>query len=353
VAGTIVITGGKAYHLAGNGSKRVIHPTELSRDSSIQEIPVERVLNPTEFFKPKWRRFQLQQRETCPDTLTLIEGEFVRQVVDGRCLLEDAVESSNADVVLSVSKPPEARVRSSPEPKGLMVATAEIKTGPTTVTITERRDGRTVPVEIKTTLVANYATVPFYFHPVRCGGSEIPDYCLAVAMESFPSSSADPFEMIGRRYGLTIAETPRSARFSVPVTGEDRAAVNAILTQDYGADGFIPVTPSRFIASFVSGRLKSGRLNQDDIALILALLKQRAFAVSIETKFPPSTFQALKPLLPQMFERIAYRADGQDQIVQSLDAILSHFSAEDMDPYLVALCRDRKSADLQVCFKRT
>ena len=351
-AGTIVITGGKAYHLAGDGSKRVIHPAELSRDSSIQEIPAERVLNPAEFFKPKWRRFRLQQRETCPDTLTLIEGEFVRQVVDGRCLLEDTVESSNADVVLSASKPPEARVRGSLETKGLTFATTEIKAGPTTVTITERRDGRAIPVEVKTTLVANYATVPFYFHPVRCGGSEIPDYCLAVAMEPFPSSFADSFKMIGRRYGLAIAETPRSARFSVPVTDKDRPAVNAILKQDYGAGGFIPVTPSRFVGSFVSARLKSGQLNQDDIELIHELLKQRAFAVSIETELTPSTFQALKPLLQEMFERIAYRADGQDQIVQSLDTILSYFSAEDTDPYLLTLCRERKNADLRVCLKR-
>jgi hypothetical protein len=35
------------------------------------------------------------------------------------------------------------------ENKGLMIATAEIQTGPTTVTISERRDGRAIPVEIK------------------------------------------------------------------------------------------------------------------------------------------------------------------------------------------------------------
>jgi hypothetical protein len=351
-AGTIVITGGKAYHLPGGGSKRVIHPDQLSGDNSIQEIPVKRALNPAEFFKPKWRRFRLQHRETCPDTLTLIEGEFVRQVIGGRCLLEDTVESSDAEVVLSMSKPPEVRMRESPESKRLMLATSEVKTGPTTVTITERRDGRAIPVEVKTTLVARYATVPFYFHPVRCGGSEIPDFCLAVAMEPFPSSFADPFEMIGRRYGLAIAETPKSARFSVPVTAEDRTAVDAILKQDYGADGFIAMTPSRFIASFVDARLKSGQLNQDDIELIDALMKQRAFAVSIETKFPPATYQALKPLLPEMFERIAYRADGQDRIVQSLNVILDHFSADDIDPYLPALCSERKNADLRVCYKR-
>ena len=351
-AGTVVITGGKAYHLTGDGSKRVIHPAELSRDSSVEEIPVERALNPAQSFKPRWRRFRLEQRGTCPDTLTLIEGEFVRQVVDGRCLLEDTVDGSDAEVVLSISKPPQTRVRGMGENKGLMIATGEIKTGPITVTIAERRDGRAIPVEVKTALIAHYATVPFYFDTVRCGGSEIPDYCLAVAMEPFPKSSADPFEMIGRRYGLAIAASPKSARFSIiPVAEQDRPAVKAILKQDYGADGFIPVTPSRFIASFVSARLRSGQLDQDDIDLIRALLKQRAFAVSIETKFPPSTYQALKPLLPEMFERIGYRADGQDNIVQSLDEILDHFSAEDTDPYSPALRRDRKNADLRVCHK--
>jgi hypothetical protein len=75
-----------------------------------------------------------------------------------------------------------------------------------------------------------------------------------------------------------------------------RAAVNTILKQDYGANGFIPVAPSRLVASFVSARLKSGQLNQDDIDLVRTLLKQHAFAVPIETKFPASTYQALKPL---------------------------------------------------------
>jgi hypothetical protein len=66
----------------------------------------------------------------------------------------------------------------------------------------------------------------------------------------------------------------------------------------------------------------------------------------------PSTYQELKPLLPEMFERIAYRADGQSDIVQSLNVILDHFSAEDTDPYSLALCGDRKNADLRVCYKR-
>jgi hypothetical protein len=73
-----------------------------------------------------------------------------------------------------------------------MIATAEIQTAPTTVTISERRDSRAIHVEIKTALAAHYPTVPFYFNPVRCGGSEIPDYCMAVAMQPFPSSFADP-----------------------------------------------------------------------------------------------------------------------------------------------------------------
>jgi hypothetical protein len=345
-SGSIVITGGRVYHITGNG-KRVIRPAELSRDSSVQQIPVERMLNPTAFFKPKWRRFRLQQRETCPDTFSLIEGEFVRQVVAGRCLLEDTVDSSDADAILSISQ---SRRRDN---SGQNIALRSIQTGPTTVTITERHDHRAIPVEVGTTLVARYATMPFYFSTIRCGGSNIPDLCLVVATDPFPESFADPFAMIGRRYGWSIAPTPWSTRLSIPVADDDRALVGAILKQDYGAGGYIPVTPSRLVASFVNARLKSGELNQDDIALIRALLKQRAFAVSIESDhLSPSTYQALKPLLPEMFERIADRADGQSDIVQSLNVILSHFSAEDTDPYSLALCGERKNADLRVCYRR-
>jgi hypothetical protein len=343
-SGTIVITGGRVYHITGKGN-HVIRPSELSHDSSVQEIPIGRVLNPTAFFKPKWRRFRLQQREACPDTLSLIEGEFVRQVVGGRCLLEDTVDSSDADAVLSVAKSGQGDPRQNSE-------LSRIQTGPTTVTITERRDHRTIPVEVKTTLVAHYATMPFYFSPIRCGGSNIPDLCLVVATDPFPESFADPFAMIGRRYGWAIAPTPWLAHRSVSVADDERTLVGAILQQDYGADGYIPMTPSRLVASFVNARLKSGELNGDDIELIRALLKQRAFAVSIESNLPPSTYQALKPLLPEMFERIAYRADGQSEIVQSLDVILDHFAAEDTDPYSLALCRDHNNADLRVCYKR-
>jgi hypothetical protein len=50
-----------------------------------------------------------------------------------------------------------------------------------------------------------------------------------------------------------------------------------------------------------------------------------------------------------MFERIAYRADGQDPIRQSLGTIVSHFSDEETDPYALALCSDPKNGNLDVC----
>ncbi len=343
--GSIVVTGMKVYHLTGH-ERRVIHPAELSHDRSAQEIPVQRLLNPAAFFKPKWRRFRLQQRDTCPDTMSLIAGEFVQQVVGGRCLVEDTVDSPATDVVLSISKPPRQG-----DP-GQYPALNRIQAGPETVTITERHDHRAIPVEVKTTLVAHYTTLPFYFGTVRCGGSNIPNLCLVVATDPFPESHADPFAMIGRRYGWAIAPTPWLAHRSVPVTDDERTLVWAILKQDYGAGGYIPMTQSRLVASFVNARLESAELNGDDIELIRALLKQRAFAVAIETKLPPSAYQALKPLLPEMFERIAYRADGQSDIVQSLNVILDHFSAEDTDPYSLVLCRERKNGDLRVCYKR-
>jgi hypothetical protein len=306
-------------------------------------------------FKPRWRRFRLQRRGACPDTLSLIADEFVHEVVGGRCLVEDVIDSPDADVVLSISKSPVVRADQDRRQgsTGPSFELSRIETGPTTVTIAERRDGRAIPVEVKTTLVAHYATVPFYFSTTRCGGAEIPALCLSVVTDPFPSSLADPFEMIARRYRLPIAPAPKSARLSViPVSDDDRTAVNAILKQDYGADGYIPITQTRLVASFVNARLKSGQLNQDDIELIRALLKQRAFAAPIESKLPPATYQALKPLLPDMFERIAYRADGQTEMVQSLNVMLEQFFVEDTDPYSPALCQERKNGDLRVCYKR-
>jgi hypothetical protein len=344
-AGNIVITGGKAYRLSGDVSKRVIRPAELGRDSSVQEIPVKRALNPTEFFKPKWRRFRLQQRETCPDTLSLIEGQFVHDVVGGRCLVEDTIDGADADVILSISKPPAVPV---PRREGPSIALHSIQTGPMTVTITERREQQTLTAEVKTALEAHYAPLPFYFSVKFSGLSSN----IVVATDRFPSSVADPFEMISRRYGLSINPIPSATRFTIPVSDDDRNAVKTILNQDYGPGGYVPVSPSRLVANFVNSRLKSGQLNQDDVELIRALLKQHAFTGPIEPGLPPSTYQALKPLLPDMFERIADRSDRQNEMVQSLNVMLDHFSTEDTDPYSLALCQEKKNGDLRVCYKR-
>ena len=331
--GTLVITRSRVYRIDPDGTMQEIR--------SAKGVPNERVS-----FKPKWWRYRLERRETCPDTMSRIAGALVREVVGGRCLIEETVDSPDADVVLSIVE------SSRKDPRRANAELDRIQTGPTTVTITERRDHGAIPVEVKTTLVAHDMTLPFYFTAVRCSGGPLPDYCLVVATDLFSNTLADPFEMIGRRYGFATAQEPWSSHFTVPVADDDRAAVDAILKQDYGADGYIPLTPSRFVASFVDARLKSGEINQDDIELVRTLLKQRAFALAIDSKLPLSAYQALKPLLPEMFERIAYRADGQTDIVLSLNVILDHFSVEDTDPYLEALCRAPKNGDLRVCYKR-
>jgi hypothetical protein len=315
--------------------------------SELGDMVVTRIGNTDNVrFKPRWRRFRLQRREACPDTLSLVAAEFIHEVVGGRCLVEDVIDSPDADVILSISEPPAIPV---PRREGPSIALRSIQTGPMTVTITERRDRRTVTAEVKTALEAHYAPLPFYFSAKPYGLG----FNLIVATDPFPSSLADPFEMIARRYRLPIAPAPKSARLSViPVSDDDRTTVNAILKQDYGADGYIPITQTRLVASFVNARLKSGQLNQDDVALIRALLKQRAFIEPIESKLPPATYQALKPLLPDMFERIAYRADEQTDIVQSLNVMLEQFSVEDTDPYTPALCQERKNGDLRVCYQR-
>lgn len=340
--GTMVITKMQAYR--------------INRDGSVQTIPpVKNAPKQTEFFRRKMTRFRLEQRETCPDTLSRIEGQFVHDAVGGRCLIEDTIDNPDDDVVLSIAKSPDENdngIHNREADPGPSFEVRSIKIGPATVILAERRGEQLVPAEVKTTLEARYARLPFYFDVSRCGGAEIPNLCLAAASDPFPSSSADPFEMIARRYGLPIAPTVVKDRFIVPVSDDDRSAVIAILNRDYSADGYIPTTPSRFVASFVEARLKSGQLSEEDLDLIRALLKQHAFKASIGSKLPPATYQALKPLLPDMFERIADRADGQREMVQSLNVMLDQFSAEDTDSYSAGLCGEGKNADLRVCYKR-
>ena len=201
--GTLVFTGGKAY-LIPEGSKRTFRPIDLSSDKSVQEIPVERAQNPIQ----KWRRFRLQRQETCPATLSI-----VRYAQEGRCLIEDVVDSADADVVVSISEAPTKRrdPRNDTDPCQSL-SYLGIQNGPTTVTVAERRNGEMIPVERKTTLVAQYPTIPFYFGVRPMGGSDIPESCLGVATDPFPRSYADPFEMIGRRYGLPIDRPPESPR---------------------------------------------------------------------------------------------------------------------------------------------
>jgi hypothetical protein len=200
--GSIVFMGHKAY-LLPEGSRRTFRAIDLPHDSSVQEVSLERALHPVE----KWRRFRLQRQETCPATLSIINfapGE--------RCLIEEIANSADADVVVSISEPPPAPNNYRPTNRCQHLVYRGIQDGPTTVTIAERRSGKLVPVEIKTTLVAQYAAIPFYFNVRPAGGDGIPHLCLGVASEPFPRSFADPFEMIARRYGLPIARTPGSDR---------------------------------------------------------------------------------------------------------------------------------------------
>lgn len=302
---------------------------------------------------PRWRRFHLEHRESCPDTLSLIAAQFVHEVVGGRCLIEETVDQRDADVLVSVFKPLDVRGADGEFRPDLNIAFATVESDPARITIAEQRDGKAVPVEIRTALHASYTKVPFYFTTRRCGGGEIPNLCLTAASEPFANSLADPFEMINRRYGLPVAPGSQPARLAAVATSEgDRSTVSAILKQDY-AGGSIPVTQSKLAASFINARLKSGRLNQDDIELIRTLLKQRAFVAPIETdKLPAETYQALKPLLPEMFERIAYRTDGQQDMVQSLNVLLERYPAEETEAYSAALCQDPKNAGLRVCYQR-
>jgi hypothetical protein len=327
--GTIGVKPGRAYTLGPNGSVRQLRP-------------VAGAPNAKEFFKTKWHRFRLERRETCQETLTLIEAALARDAIGGRCLVEDAVDSPDADVDLSIV---DAGRHAEP---GRDTEAIGIQTGPTTVTITERRGDRSVPVEVKTTLAANYPTLPFHFTARQCDSNF---YCLAIATDPFPKSTADPFEMIRSRYGLTIAETAWRDRFTIAVTDDDRAAVTAILDRDYSANAYIPMTPSMLVASFINARLKSGPLDQDDLDLIRALFRQRGFVLSIEfNRLRPATYQALKPLLPEIFNRIAI-SPNDEGFTRSLNDLLSNFSAQEIAPYLSTLCAKNGNVPKLTCLR--
>jgi hypothetical protein len=300
---------------------------------------------------PRWRRFHLEHRESCPDTLSLIAPDFVHEVLGGRCLIEDTVDSPDADVLVSAFKPLDVRGADGQFRPNPNIAFASVESDPITTTITERRDGKAVPVEIRTALHANNVKAPLYFTTGRCAGGGM-NLCPAAATDLFANSRADPFEMISRRYGLPLVRGSRPARLAAVSTSvNDRATVNAILNQDY-AGGLITTTQSKLVADFVNARLKSGQLNQDDIELIRLLLRQHAFVAAIMSdRLPSASYHALKPLLPDMFDRIAYRADGQEEIVQSLNVLLDHYAPEDTGPYSSTLCQERRNSDLRVCYR--
>jgi hypothetical protein len=344
-AGTAIITGARTLHISGGRDGK---PVVVRVDNG----PVQSPEKQREFFRPKWRRFRIEQRDTCPETWSLIEGEFIRDVLAGRCLIEDTVDSAEADVNLSIATASPASVSQHDEAS---IAWREIKKGPTTVTITERHDNQTVASESRTTLEANYAQMPFYFGLKTFGGGDL-SMNLTVPKQPFPSRSANPFEMLNRRYGLSIMPTPPQARFAVPVSSNadanDRSAVEAILNHDYGQGKFMPMTPSRLVTSYVNERLTSALLNDEDLALIRALLKQHAFTAAIETKLRPSSLQELKPLLPDMFERVADLSDGRNGILESLNVILERFSVEDTEPFAASVCKVKENAYLRVCYRR-
>jgi hypothetical protein len=158
--------------------------------------------------------------------------------------------------------------------------------------------------------------------------------------------------MINRRYGLSVAPDPKPARLSAaPTSEDDRATVNAILRQDYDAGGLIPTTQSKLVASFVNARLKSGQLNQDDLDLIRALFRQRGFVLSIEfNRLRPATYQALKPLLPEIFDRLAVSPDDE-AFTRSLNDLLSNFSAQEIAPYLSTLCAKNGNVQKLTCLR--
>jgi hypothetical protein len=175
--GAIVIGPGSAIQLSRSGAK-ILPPVRPAPDFA-------------KLFAPKVWRFRLQKRQVCPETFSRIEGEFVHAVDGGLCLVEDTVESADPDVVLTIDRYDDD-------------GHEDLGTVPTTVSIAERRDHHAVPVEIKTSLIAHYPSIPFYFALV---GEGVTDLAVVptVAMEPFPKSFADPYEMLSRRYRLPLS----------------------------------------------------------------------------------------------------------------------------------------------------
>jgi hypothetical protein len=343
LAAGAVITGARRLNLSGgkDGKPVTVH---------VQDLPVESPEKQREFFRPKWRRFRIEQRDNCPETWSLIEGQFIREVLAGRCLIEDTVDHFDADVSVSIAT---TSAKSEPQRDEASIDWRDINKGPTTITIVERRDNQAVATENRTALEASYARMPFYFGLKSDGGLGLN---LSVAKQPFPPQSADPFEMLHRRYGLSIAPTPLQSRFTVSFSSKtdasDRSAVMAMLDHSYGPGEFMTMTPSRLVAGYVNERLTRAQLDADDLALIRAMLKQHAFTATIETKLRPSILQDLKALLPDMFERVADLSDGRNGIVESLNVILDHFSVEETEPFAAAVCQAKENAYLRVCYRR-
>ena len=63
--------------------------------------------------------------------------------------------------------------------------------------------------------------------------------------------------MLDRRYSLTIQPTPWKDRFALAVSEDDRATVDAIINQDYGAATLISMTQSVLVADFVNARIEA------------------------------------------------------------------------------------------------
>lgn len=339
IVGTIVIRPSSAIRIKPNGS--------AERLPALSNTPyTQRIMQPAN--RQVWR-FHLETRDACPDTLSYIQSEFVRDVISGRCLIEELVDDTKADVVLDVNGSDETHydVGNCHNRLSDLFEPVAIQRGPSTITISERRGDALVAVERKRTLKALYAPWPFYFGVHSDGRSDLADLCPAAATVAV-EMRGDPFEMMSRRYQFDLRETPRNARFDDSLTEADRATVEAIVLRDYGSDGFMPETQANFVASFLMARLRKAPPSDSDIDLIKLVLKQPSFELSIFDYVLPATYDRLKPLLPDIFERLSRKHSPPDDMEASLDRILGHYPAEVLEPYAPP-CFAQYKGDIPIC----
>jgi hypothetical protein len=339
------------------------HTIRIHPDGTIERLkplnpPPEKAVAPQ---KKMWR-FRLERRDFCPDTISYIRPAFVRQVIDGRCLIEELVDDVPADVVMAVSTEPSGYTedRSLCErfhPFGFLLFES-VAEQPHSLLVSERKDGEFELVERKSALKGKVAPTPFYLGLLTCpSGSDIPDLRAGSPTVSVQERVADPVEILNRRYGFSLDDklkppAIRNDEIDYAYRQGDEQIVAKVLAKDYQPDEFIPETQAIFVADYLRYKLQETSLTADDLALVKTALHQRAFTLSLRTEVARvrnKNYDQLEAITPDMAYRMTHKESREDDLAQSLDVLINMYPADLRKRLFDQACSDipyeRKKAD--------